>query len=106
MSEAQEKQMIMPRKFFKTAEGKFGIEWNDGVRTAFGLKELRLACPCALCVDEHTGEKIIKDSDVAENIALESIMSIGSYAVGCLWSDGHRSGIYPYSYLRELTKSK
>ena len=79
--------MIQPKKVFRTKEGKLGFEWNDGSRTACDARTLRLACPCALCVDEHTGEKLLDDSTVPLDV------------------DGHRSGIYPYDKLKELTKS-
>jgi DUF971 family protein len=40
---------------------------------------------------------------VPEDIRIESIQSIGRYAVGIFWSDGHRTGIYPYDLLKHLT---
>ncbi len=95
---------LLPKKFFKTPDGQLGIEWNDGTRASFNLKELRLACPCALCVDENSGERLIKASDIPADLTLESLLSVGRYALGCIWSDGHKTGIYPYSLLRELTK--
>lgn len=97
--------MIQPKKVFRTKEGKLGFEWNDGTRGACDVRTLRLACPCALCVDEHTGEKLLDDSIVPLDVKLEHIQSIGRYAVGLSFSDGHRSGIYPYDKLKELTKS-
>ena len=30
------------------------------------------------------------------------ITSIGNYAIGVDWSDGHNSGIYSFDYLRTL----
>ena len=48
--------MIQPKKIFRTKDGRLGFEWNDGTRGACAVRDLRLACPCALCVDEHTGE--------------------------------------------------
>lgn len=99
-------KMLLPKNFFRTPDGKLGIVWNDDSRVAFGLKELRCACPCAACVDEHTGEKLLDSATVPEDIKLETIVSIGRYAIGCVWSDGHRSGIYPYSYIKGLTNRK
>ena len=93
--------MIQPKKVFRTASGKLGFEWNDGSRGVCNVRDLRLACPCALCVDEHTGD----ESSVPQDVKLEKIQSIGRYAAGLSFSDGHRSGIYPYDKLRELTKT-
>lgn len=97
--------MIQPKKVFRTKDGRLGFEWNDGSRGTCCVRTLRLACPCALCVNEHTGEKILDDSTVPGDIKLERIQSIGRYAVGLSFSDGHRSGIYPYDKMKDLTKS-
>lgn len=96
--------MIQPKKVFRTKDGKLGFEWSDESRGACDIRTLRLACPCALCVDEHTGEKILDDSTVPFDIKLEHIQSIGRYAVSLSFSDGHRLGIYPYDKLKDLTK--
>ncbi|MCQ2091514.1 MAG: DUF971 domain-containing protein [Fibrobacter sp.] len=96
--------MIQPKKVFKTADGKLGFEWNDGSRGACGIRKLRQSCPCALCVDEHTGEKLLVDSSVPEDITLVKVQSVGRYAASLTFSDGHNSGIYPYDKLKELTE--
>ncbi|WP_290743210.1 DUF971 domain-containing protein [Fibrobacter sp. UBA4309] len=96
--------MIQPKKIFRTNDGRLGFEWNDGTRGTCPVRELRLACPCALCVDEHSGEKLLDESTVPADITLVKIQSIGRYAAGLTFSDGHNSGIYPYDKLRELTK--
>ena len=72
--------MIQPKKVFRTKDGKLGFEWNDGTRGVCSARELRLACPCALCVDEHTGEKLLDNSMVPDDIKLERVQSIGRYA--------------------------
>lgn len=95
--------MIQPVKIFKTPKGELGFEWNDGTHSVFDVRFLRCKCPCALCVDEHTGEPLLDPKTVPADIHIESVQSIGRYAVGILWSDGHRTGIYPYDLLRQLT---
>ncbi len=96
--------MIQPVSIFKTPAGELGIEWNDGTTSTFNLHNLRAACPCALCVDEITGQKILDPAAIPENIGILKVRSIGRYAIGIYWSDGHQSGIYPYSLLKQLTK--
>lgn len=95
--------MIQPKKVFRTADGKLGFEWTDGSRGVCAVRKLRLACPCALCVDEHTGVKILDDSTVPEDVKLVKVQSVGRYAASLGFSDGHNSGIYPYDKLKELT---
>jgi len=67
---------------------------------------LRCACPCALCVDEHSGDRLLDPKTVPGDIQIESLQSVGRYAVGILWSDGHRTGIYPYDLLNRLTETQ
>lgn len=96
--------MLAPKKFFRTKNGELGIEWADSSRECVSLRKLRLACPCALCVDENTGERLVREEQIPQDLKLESMLSIGRYAVGFIWSDGHKTGIYPYPLLKELTK--
>lgn len=96
--------MIQPVKIFRTKENELGFDFDDGSRAVFRLRNLRLACPCALCVDENSGERLLDPNTVSEDISIETIQSVGRYAVGILWSDGHRTGIYPYDLLKRLSK--
>ncbi len=98
--------MVQPKKIFRTKDVRLGFEWSDGTRGAADIRTLRLSCPCALCVDEHTGEKLLDGASVAADITLLKVNSIGRYAAGLAFSDGHNSGIYPYDMLYNLTKTK
>jgi len=61
----------------------------------FRTAELRRKCRCALCIDEMTGQKVLRDDDVKEDIKPEMMEPVGNYAIQFLWSDGHTS-LYPY----------
>jgi len=98
--------ILQPVKISKTPKNEVRFDWNDGSFFVFNLKTLRASCPCALCVDEHTGERILDPNTIPEDISIINLRSIGRYAVGITWTDGHRSGIYPYRQLKELTKTK
>lgn len=81
------------------------VRWNDGRDTVFPARFLRLACPCASCIEEMTGRQILKDSDVAEDVHPLTIQPIGRYAIQVNWSDGHRTGIYTWEKLDELSRA-
>ncbi len=98
--------MIQPVKIFRTPAGQLGFEWNDGTSSLFSLHALRCACPCALCVDEHSGERLLDPKSIPEDVRIDALQSVGRYAVGILWSDGHRTGIYPYDLLKHLTEGQ
>ncbi len=78
------------------------IRWADGEESAFPVRALRLACACALCVDEWTGEYKLDPAAVPEDIRPVKVGSVGRYAISIRWSDGHDTGIYPFERLRAL----
>ena len=60
---------------------------------------LRQKCICAACIDEFTGEKLLKDKQIPMDVHPKKMEDKGNYAVAIVWSDGHRSSIYPYKRL-------
>ena len=78
------------------------ISWGDGEKSVFPVRDLRLACSCARCVDEWTGEEMLKPESVPEDVRPVSIQPVGRYAIQIQWSDGHDTGIYPFDRLRSL----
>ncbi len=56
---------------------------------------LRLACRCAYCIDEMSGQKTLDPDTVTRDVVPESIEPMGNYAIRVAWSDGH-SSIFPY----------
>jgi ATP-binding protein involved in chromosome partitioning len=78
------------------------IRWQDGHESIYPARALRLACPCAGCVDEVTGQRRLTDAMVAHNVAPVAIQLVGRYAITIEWNDGHRTGIYPFELLRAM----
>lgn len=81
------------------------IRWADGHVSEYHPRTLRLRCPCAGCVDEMTGERILTPAMVPENVHPTAIHHVGRYALQFQWSDGHSTGIYPFDYLRRLDET-
>ncbi len=78
------------------------VEWADGHRSRLPVRQLRLACACATCVDEWTGEARLDPARVPEDVRPVRIRTVGRYGIQVEWSDGHTTGIYPFARLREL----
>jgi ATP-binding protein involved in chromosome partitioning len=78
------------------------VLWEDGQRDDFDVRDLRLACHCALCIEEMSGRKLLDPKTVRPDVSPRVISSIGNYAIGIDWNDGHNSGIYSFDYLRSL----
>jgi Mrp family chromosome partitioning ATPase/DUF971 family protein len=65
-------------------------------------RDVRLACRCAHCVDEFSGEVILKPDSITADIKPKSIYPVGNYAVGIDWDDDHHS-LYPFELLVPIT---
>lgn len=83
-------------------ERTLAIVWTDGREDRFDSVMLRRQCPCAACVDEHTGVRQLKASDVPDSVRPRRIQSVGSYAMQIFFDDGHSTGFFTFPYLREL----
>ncbi len=78
------------------------VLWEDGRRDDFDVRDLRLACHCALCVEEMSGRPALDPTSVRADVAPRVITSVGNYAITINWNDGHSTGIYSFEYLRAL----
>jgi len=78
------------------------IVWRDGAEHRYAARTLRLACPCAGCVDEGSGVRTLRPESVAADVSVLHIQPVGRYAVAPTFSDTHGTGIFPWDYLRHL----
>jgi ATP-binding protein involved in chromosome partitioning len=78
------------------------VLWKDGHRDDFDVRDLRLACRCALCVEEMSGRKLLDPKTVRPDVSPRRIVSIGNYAIGFDWNDDHSTGIHSFNALRAL----
>jgi ATP-binding protein involved in chromosome partitioning len=86
----------------KVADGAVEIAWTDGQVSRLPFRALRQACPCALCVDEWSGERRMDPNRILMSVRPLDIRRVGRYGLQFQWSDLHGSGIYTYDYLRSL----
>jgi Mrp family chromosome partitioning ATPase/DUF971 family protein len=78
-------------------DGRVVLVFSDGREMSAKAFDLRVNCLCASCVSEVTGKRLIDTKKIPADINPVEILPLGNYAVGISWSDGHSSGIYPYS---------
>ncbi len=92
------------------AKREVHIRWQDGHESVFGFDTLRQQCPCALCNDQRNKQSASGGLSLtvlsgpvlqAGQIQVSEVKPIGRYAVNFVWSDGHDSGIYSYTFLRK-----
>jgi DUF971 family protein len=78
------------------------IFWNDGHVSSYATWYLRENCPCASCVEELTGRRMIVQGSIPGNLERTDVHPIGNYALGFTFSDGHYTGIYTFDFLRRI----
>ena len=68
------------------------VEFDDGVRVAFALTELRRACPCAACRGAiEQGREPYTGRNASPTIVDASL--VGAWGLSVRWDDGHDTGI-------------
>jgi DUF971 family protein len=94
--------LIEPRQIIEESDRELTIKWSDESERHFVAPELRRSCPCATCVNEWTGEKVLNESSISDDLTFTGISIVGRYALNFRFSDGHETGIYSFNYLRQL----
>lgn len=102
MSDAAATPALTPLRFEQQGPRTLGVHWADGAQSRIDVRTLRLACRCALCVDERSGEALLQSESVPEDVQPLRIEGVGRYGLRILWSDGHDTGITTFRQLREL----
>jgi DUF971 family protein len=81
------------------------IRWSDGQEDFFPMDRLRAWSPSA----ETMGERDLlgkqyggEEQSDHSGVRVVSWQTVGGYALALAFSDGHRTGIYSYPYLREI----
>jgi len=92
----------VPKAIRRVPEG-LEIDWDGaGDRRRIAARALRLACPCAACVDEMSHRPLLDPATVAADVSIEALELVGAYGLRIRWSDGHGTGIYTFPSLRAV----
>lgn len=76
------------------------IEWLAGEHEGFfPARALRLACPCAGCVEEMSGRPLLDPVAVPLDVRPLRLSLVGAYGLRIQWSDGHDTGIFTFERL-------
>jgi DUF971 family protein len=97
------KHNVRPSAVEPTEDGKrLRIVWRDGHVSEYAPRAIRLACPCAGCIDEYSGRPILDPDTVPADINPVAIDYVGRYALKFTWPDGHDTGMFPWDLLRGM----
>jgi DUF971 family protein len=98
--------MVEPRQV-QIIGSEVAIAWSDGAETYYAAEILRAASPSA----SNAGERDIFGNQYGgqsprkfPGVAVLGWQKVGNYALCFDFSDGHRTGLYSYDYLRKLAE--
>jgi DUF971 family protein len=104
-----ETEMLLAFKSSKSGAGGETENGSNGIHEeeyAVPYVELRFNCPCASCVDEHTGERTIHRDQIKPTIRPTGVQLVGRYAVQISWNDRHSTGMYHFDRLYQLSQKQ
>jgi DUF971 family protein len=81
------------------SQGVLSIEWEDGVVSRLPIPYLRGWCPCAACQGHGT---VVEFHEADPGLGLEHMSEAGAYALYLRFADGHDSGIFTWTWLRQI----
>ena len=84
------------------------IRWADGSDNFYQMDRLRALSPSA----ETKGETDLLGNPISANqigkdfsgVTVSGWQNVGNYAIQFHFSDGHKTGIYSFDYLKEIAK--
>jgi DUF971 family protein len=95
----------VPLRIHADREGRtLAIDWSDGHATVYDFERLRWLCPCAYCRGEAGMPGWLDSAPTltAEQTRLVDAALVGQYAVAPTWGDGHHTGYYTFTMLRDM----
>lgn len=102
---ATPRESSYPVEVQRNHQGAMRIVWDDGHESRYAYPALRQACPCATCREQRAQPQDpfqILTPGTTSVLEPRLLSVVGNYALNIEWSDGHRTGIYPWEMLRAL----
>lgn len=87
---------------YNKVEKNLNIVFFDDYKGILSAELLRVESPSAEVQGHSSKEK--KSPLNKKNISITNIERVGNYAIRIIFDDGHDTGIYSWSYLREMSE--
>jgi len=81
------------------------LTWENGAAFRIPFLDVRAACPCASCIEEWTGRRLLDPTSIPTDIQPTGFKFVGNYSLKISWSDGHETGLYTWEHLADLCHS-
>lgn len=76
------------------------LRYPDGSHYTLSCEYLRVYSPSAEVRGHAPGQETLQTGKI--NVTITAIKPVGNYALQLVFSDGHDTGLYSWSYLHEL----
>lgn len=86
------------------SERQLALSYTNGAHYTLSYEMLRVHSPSAEVRGHGKGQEVLQLDK--QNVMVESIQTVGNYAVQIFFNDGHDSGIYSWEWLYELATHK
>ena len=98
---------LRPTDLELIAEDRLQIDWSDGQRREYSVRQLRENCPCASCREKRRAppeptELTVLKPEETQPLRITLMQPQGHYAYAIHFSDGHNTGLFTLEELREL----
>lgn len=104
MSITAEKQRQTPwpvKIEFSKSRKQLAVQFDNGELRIHSAEKLRVNSPSAEVQGHHPSEK--QTVMGKENVTIIDMQAVGNYAVRLVFDDGHKTGIYTWDFLYNLT---
>lgn len=99
------RNMLQPTSI-QAIGNEIAILWNDGQESYFPMPYLRQKSPSAENIGETDIFGVVHGGAPPSDHSGVRVLNwnlVGNYAIRFEFSDGHRTGLYSYRYLRDLS---
>ncbi len=80
------------------------VAFDDGSRFELPFEYLRVFSPSAEVKGHGPGQEVLQIGK--QDVAVLAVEPVGLYAVKLVFSDGHNTGLYSWTYLHELGRER
>ncbi len=99
-----EKKINIEKIVLHTKSRYLELVFGDGLISKLSCEFLRVYSPSAEVRGHGKGGENLQVGK--RNVTINEIEQVGNYAVKFIFSDGHSSGIFSWSYLRQISEKQ
>ena len=79
------------------------VSFENGEQYEYSFEYLRVHSPSAEVKGHGKDDAVLQVGK--ENVLIDTIEPVGNYAIKIIFNDGHNTGLYTWSYLKELRQN-